>query len=57
MPIHAYDSATSRPVAILLRPGKLPSGSEVCCHVWRLVHRIRKHRPSTRLTRRGDGHS
>ena len=36
MPIHVYDTATSRPVAILLRPGKTPSGFEVCCHVRRL---------------------
>ncbi len=56
MPIHVYDTATSRPVAILLRPGKTPSGFEVCCHVRRLVRRIRKHWPSTRLTLRGDGH-
>ena len=56
MPIHVYDIATSRPVAILLRPGKTPSGQEVCCHVRRLVRRIRSHWPITRLTIRGDGH-
>jgi hypothetical protein len=56
MPIHVYDTATSRPVALLLRPGKTPSGFEVCCHVRRLVRRIRTHWPSTRLTLRGDGH-
>ncbi len=56
MPIHVYDIATSRPVAILLRPGKTPSGHEVRCHVRRLVRRIRSHWPSTRLTIRGDGH-
>jgi hypothetical protein len=27
-PIHVYDTATSRPVAMLLRPGKTPSGPE-----------------------------
>ncbi len=56
MPIHVYDIATSRPVAILLRPGKTPSGFEVRGHVRRLVRRIRQHWPSTRLTIRGDGH-
>ncbi len=56
MPIHVYDTATSRPVAILLRPGKTPSGFEVCCQVRRLVRRIRQHWPKTRLTLRGDGH-
>ena len=56
MPIHVYDIATSRPVAVLLRPGKTPSGFEVRSHVRRLVRRIRKHWPDTRLTLRGDGH-
>ncbi len=56
MPIHVHDTATSRPVAILLRPGKTPSGQEVCGHVRRLVRRIRSHWPNTQLTIRGDGH-
>lgn len=56
MPIHVYDIATSRPVAILLRPGKTPSGQEVRAHLRRLVRRIRKHWPHTRLIIRGDGH-
>ena len=29
VPIHVYDVATSRPLAVLLRPGKTPSGPEV----------------------------
>jgi hypothetical protein len=41
MPIHVYDTATSRPVAILLRPGKTPPGHEVRRHISRLVCRIR----------------
>jgi hypothetical protein len=56
MPIHVYDIATSRPVAILLRPGKTPSGHEVRRHISRLVRRIRRHWPYTRLRIRGDGH-
>ena len=56
MPIHVYDIATSRPVVILLRPGKTPSGHEVRCHVRRLVRRIRSHWPATKLTICGDGH-
>jgi hypothetical protein len=56
LPIHVYDTATSRPVAILLRPGATPSGAEICCHLRRLVRRIRRHWPHTRLTIRGDGH-
>jgi hypothetical protein len=56
LPIHVYDTATSRPVAMLLRPGTTPSGSEVRNHLRRLVRRIRRHWPDTRLTIRGDGH-
>lgn len=55
-PIHVYDTATSRPVAVLLRPGKTPSGTEIRGHLRRLVRRIRSHWPMTRLTIRGDGH-
>jgi hypothetical protein len=33
LPIHVYDTATSRPVAVLLRPGKTPSGIEVRSHL------------------------
>jgi hypothetical protein len=56
LPIHVYDTAASRPVAMLLRPGKTPSGDEVQRHLRRLVRRIRSHWPTTRLTIRGDGH-
>src|SRR6201998_1320049 len=56
LPIHVYDTAVARPVAVLLRPGKTPSGKEVRGHLRRLVRRIRKHWPATRLTIRGDGH-
>ena len=56
LPIHVYETATSRPVAVLLRPGKTPSGDEVRRHLHRLVRRIRSHWPTTRLTIRGDGH-
>jgi DDE family transposase len=56
LPIHVYDTATSRPVAVLLRPGKTPSGVEVRGHLRRLVRRIRRHWPQTKITIRGDGH-
>ena len=39
LPIHVYETATSRPVAVLLRPGKTPSGDEVRRHLRRLVRR------------------
>ena len=56
LPIHVYDTATARPVAMLLRPGKTPTGEEIRGHLRRLVHRIRTHWPETRLTIRGDSH-
>jgi hypothetical protein len=56
LPIHVYDTATGRPVAMLLRTGKTPSGPEMASHVRRLIRRIRKHWPLTRITLRGDGH-
>lgn len=56
LPIHVYDTATGRPVAMLLRTGKTPSGGEVANHVRRLIRRIRRHWPTTRITLRGDGH-
>jgi hypothetical protein len=56
LPIHIYDTATSRPVAMLLRPGKTPSGAETRNYLRRLMRRIRSHWPTTRLTIRGDGH-
>lgn len=56
LPIHIYDTATGRPVAIILRPGKTPTGKEVRGHLRRVVRRIRAHWPTTRITIRGDGH-
>jgi hypothetical protein len=56
LPIHVYDTATGRPVAIILRPGKTPSGEEVRGHLRRIVRRIRAHWPTTKITIRGDGH-
>lgn len=56
LPIHVYDTATSRPVAVLLRPGKTPSGREIVGHLRRLLRRIRRHWPETRITLRGDSH-
>ena len=56
LPIHVYDTATGRPVAMLLRTGKTPSGTEMARHIRRLIRRIRRHWPNTRITLRGDGH-
>jgi hypothetical protein len=56
LPIHVYDTATGRPVAMLLRTGKTPSGQEVAGHVRRMIRHIRRHWPTTRITLRGDSH-
>jgi Transposase DDE domain group 1 len=56
LPIHIYDTATGRPVAVILRPGKTPAGKEIRGHVRRLVRRIRRRWPRTRVMIRGDGH-
>ena len=56
LPIHVYDTATGRPVAMLLRTGKAPSGAETAGHIRRLIRRIRRHWPDTHITLRGDGH-
>jgi hypothetical protein len=39
LPIHVYDTASGRPVAMLLRTGKTPSGAEGAGHIRRLVRR------------------
>ena len=56
LPIHVYDTATARPVAMILRPGRTPTGHEIRGHLRRLVQRIRRRWPATRITLRGDGH-
>ncbi|MFZ4534196.1 MAG: IS1380 family transposase [Alsobacter sp.] len=56
LPIHIYDTATGRPVAMILRPGKTPAGREIRGHVRRLVRRIRTRWSKTRILIRGDGH-
>jgi len=56
LPIHVYDADSGHCVAVLLRPGKTPSGREVRGHLRRLIRRIRRHWPHTRITIRGDSH-
>lgn len=56
LPIHIYDTATGRPVAMILRPGKTPAGREIRGHIRRLVRRIRARWPKTCILIRGDGH-
>lgn len=41
LPIQIYDTARSRPVAFVLRPGKTPGDVEARAHLRRLVRRSR----------------
>ena len=56
LPVHVYHVESGKPVAVLLRPGKTPSGPEVRTLLKHLVRRIRRHWPHTRLVFRGDAH-
>ena len=56
LPVHVYHVESGKPVAVLLRPGKTPSGVEVRTLLKHLTRRIRRHWPRTRLTFRGDSH-
>ena len=56
LPVHVYHVESGKPVAVLLRPGKTPSGAEVRTLLKHLVRRIRRHWPRTRLVFRGDSH-
>jgi hypothetical protein len=56
LPIHVYHVESGRPVVVFLRPGKTPSGAEVCTVLKHLVRRLRRHWPRTRIIFRGDSH-
>ncbi len=56
LPIHIYEAASGKPVAVILRPGKTPGGAEVRAIVKHVVRRIRRHWPKTRICWRGDSH-
>jgi Transposase DDE domain group 1 len=56
LPIHIYEAASGKPVAVILRAGKTPSGSEVRTIIKHVTRRIRRHWPRTRICWRGDSH-
>ncbi len=56
LPLHVYDTATGRPLAMLLRTGKTPSRAEIAGYIRPLHRRIEKRWPDTRITLRGDSH-
>lgn len=55
-PIHIYEAATGKPVAVLLRPGRRPSGAEAARVLRHVIRRIRANWPRVAITVRGDGH-
>ncbi|MGK2922174.1 MAG: IS1380 family transposase [Methyloceanibacter sp.] len=56
LPIHIYEGNSGKPVAMILRSGKTPSGVEVRCVLKHVVKRIRRHWPRTHIVVRGDSH-
>ncbi len=56
LPIHIYEGNSGKPVAMILRAGKTPSGMEVRCVLKHVIKRIRRHWPRTHILVRGDSH-
>jgi hypothetical protein len=56
LPIHIYEATSGKPVAMILRTGKTPSGEEVRTVLKHVIKRIRKHWPNTKILVRGDSH-
>jgi hypothetical protein len=56
LPIHIYEATTGKPVAVILRPGKTPGGSEVALVLRHVVRAIRGHWPRVEILIRGDSH-
>ena len=56
LPIHIYEGTSGKPVAMILRAGKTPSGVEVRTVLKHVITRIRRHWPLVRITVRGDSH-
>src|SRR5215207_6665886 len=55
-PIHIYEATTGKPVAVILRPGKTPDGTEVALVLRHVVHAIRARWPRVEILVRGDSH-
>jgi hypothetical protein len=55
-PIHIYEATTSKPVAIILRPGKTPDGAEVTLVLRHVISHIRARWPAVDIVVRGDSH-
>ncbi len=56
LPIHIYEATTGKPVAVILRPGKTPGGTEVALVLRHVVKAIRRRWPRVDILIRGDSH-
>lgn len=56
LPIHIYEARSGKPVAVILREGRTPSGREVRAIVKRVTRHIRRRWPAVRILWRGDSH-
>jgi hypothetical protein len=56
LPIHIYEAISGKPVAMILREGKTPSGEEVRTVLKHVIKRIRWHWPNVKILVRGDSH-
>ena len=56
LPIHVYEAITGKPVAVILRPGKTPDGTEVAPVLRHVIRRIRARWPKVDILVRGDSH-
>jgi hypothetical protein len=56
LPIHIYEATTGKPVAVILRPGKTPSGAEVALVLRHVVKALRARWPRVEILIRGDSH-
>jgi hypothetical protein len=56
LPIHIYEGTSGKPVAMILRSGKTPAGTEVRTILKHVIRRIRRHWPKVGILVRGDSH-
>jgi hypothetical protein len=56
LPIHIYEGTSGKPVAVILREGKTPSGKEVRTVLKHVIKHIRRHWPNVQILVRGDSH-
>jgi hypothetical protein len=56
LPVHIYEGTSGKPVAMILREGKTPSGKEVRTILKHVIKRIRSRWPKVGILARGDSH-